>query len=249
MLKITQTQRRYRLFDKKTVKRLVAVIKSLSTYTVEGPVKSKMMDIYYDSEKKILLENNLILRKRILGTKSEIKLKRSVVSPDFIYADTLRKHEREQMVPTKDPLSKHYFFLNNALNSMYTTALKFDPDKLFEQMKVALSVDIPRNIYKIFGPGGFKAEMNGEELKVTNYFTKRKNTTEFLQIKLISNETTLPYYEDFLARIEKYCKEIIPTTDSRYQIAVNITQPLPTKEELAKMKREKSQTEQIDGDF
>lgn len=248
MLKITQTQRRYRVFDKKTVKRLVGVIKTLSTYTVEGPFRSKIIDVYYDSDKGILAENNLILRKRIFGAKSEIKLKRSVVSPDFIYADTLRKHEREQKVATKDPLSKHYFFLNNALNSMYTNALKFDPDKLFEQMKVVLTIDIPRHTYKVFGPGGFKAEINGEVFKVKNFATKRKNTTEFLQIKLVSGETTLPYYEDFITRIEKYCKEILYTTDSRYEVAMNVTKPLPTKEELAKMKIEK-QKEQIEGDF
>ena len=64
MLKITQTQKRYRLFDKNSVRRLVGVIKNLSTYTVEGPVKSKIVDIYYDNDKKLLSENNMILRKR-----------------------------------------------------------------------------------------------------------------------------------------------------------------------------------------
>jgi len=205
--------------------------------------------VFYDNDTKILEENFLILRKRIIGTKATLKLKRSEVARDNMYMDKLRENEREKEILAKDPLSKHFFFLNNALNSMYATALKFDPDKLFEKMKVILTIDIKRESYKVFGPGGFKAEISCENFKVKNFQTQRKNTTEFIQIKLLSGENTLTYYQDFIARAEKHCKEIFPTTDSRYTMARRVTKPLPTKEELEKLKQEKKKKEASDDDF
>lgn len=245
MLDILKSQRRYYVFDKNTFKHLLKVCDSLTTYTLEKPVKKKTTDIFYDSSKNILEENGLLLRKRVSGNKSTLKLKRRIESKQFFYSDALRKHEREKEIPTHDPLSKHFFFLNNALNSMYSNSLQFDPDKLFEQMRVILTIDINEKCYKVFGGGGLKAEIHNQKLKFNNFRTKRKNSSELVQIRLLSGENTLPYFEDFYKRIEKHCKEIFFTTDSRYEIAERLTKPLPTKEELKQMQIQKLKEEDM----
>jgi len=236
MLTVLQSQRRYFVFDKGTIKRLVRIIQDLSSYKLEGPQTSKVLDVFYDSDIKILEQNNLILRKRITGAKATLKLKRTGDMPETAYVDKLRQHEREKEILAKDPLSKHYFFLNNALSSMYFSPLKFDPDKLFDKMQVTLTIDTKEKTYTVFGPGGFKAEINYDCLKANNYQTKQKNSMEFVQIKMLSAEVTLPRFEDFITRVEKHCKEIIATKDSRYDMARNITKPPPSKEEIEKHK-------------
>ena len=90
--------------------------KGFTAYTLEAPRKSKSTDIFYDNNKRLLEENGLLLRKRILGAKSIIKLKRRFSTPQHFYSDALRKHEREKEVLTREPLSKHFFFLNNDNN-------------------------------------------------------------------------------------------------------------------------------------
>jgi|GEM_PF-3248875 len=240
MLDVLDMQRRYYVFDKNTIKSFIKMCDSFTAYTLEKPKKSKSTDIFYDSAKRILEENGLLLRKRILGAKSQIKLKRRFSEPQHFYSDALRKHEREKEVATKEPLSKHFFFLNNALNSMYSTPLNFDPDKLFEQMKVILTIDIKETSWKVFGAGGFKAVINHDIMTMHNYQTKRKNSCELIQIKMLSADSTLPYFQDFITKIEKHCKEIFFTQDSRYEIAQRITKPLPTKEELKKLQRERA---------
>ncbi len=247
MLDVLDLQKRYYVFDKNTFKGFIKMCNSFTSYTLEGPRKSKSTDVFYDSDKRILEENGLLLRKRILGSKSIIKLKRRFSSPQHFYSDALRKHEREKEVLTKEPLSKHFFFLNNALNSMYSTPLNFDPDKLFEQMRVILTIDIKTTSYTVFGAGGFKAVISQDKMKMHNMQTKRKNDCELIQVKMTSPENTLPYFEDFIKKIEKHCKEIFFTTDSRYEIAQRITKPLPTKAELQKMKMEKALQEQEKG--
>ena len=240
MLDVLDLQKRYYVFNSNTIKSFIKMCDGFTAYTLEKPTKSNSTDIFYDSSKKILEENGLLLRKRILGSKSIIKLKRRFNEPQHFYSDALRKHEREKEVSTKAPLSKHFFFLNYALNSIYNTPLNFDPDKLFEQMKVILTIDIKETSWKVFGAGGFKAVINHDILKMHNFQTKRKNTCELIQVKMLSADSTLPYFEDFITKIQKHCKEIFFTQDSRYEIAQRMTKPLMTKEELKALKRERA---------
>ncbi len=240
MLDVLEMQKRYYVFDKNTIKQFIKMCDGFTAYTLEKPTKSTSTDVFYDSDKRILEENGLLLRKRIMGAKSIIKLKRRFNESQHFYSDALRKHEREKEVPTKDGLAKHFFFLNNALNSMYSTPLNFDPDKLFAQMKVILTIDIKETSWKLFGAGGFKAVINHDILKVHNFQTKRKNDTELIQIKLLSADSTLPYFQDFITKIEKHCKEIWFTQDSRYEIAQRITKPALTKEEIKKLQQERA---------
>ena len=238
MLNIFKLERRYTVFDKKTFSRFLKTIKTMTTYTLDDPVRKKLVDYYYDNDAKLLEENVLLLRKRVFGQTAELKIKRRYFDPQYFYTDNLRSHEREKEIPAKDPLSKHFFFLNNALNSMFSNALKFDPDKLFEQTKVNLIIKIDQETRKLFGYGGLKIEISHEKLNIVNKLTKRKAYTEIIQLKLLSGEDTLPLFEDFITRIERHCKEIFYTKDSKHEIAIKNTKPLPTREERKKHKEE-----------
>lgn len=238
MLNIFKLERRYTVFDEKTFARFLKTVKTMTTYTLDDPIKKKIVDYYYDNPARLLEENELLLRKRIIGSKGELKIKRRYFNPQYFYTDNLRSHEREKEISASDALSKHFFFLNNALNSMFSNALKFDPDKLFEQTKVTVVIKSEQESRKLFGYGGLKIEIRHEKLKIQNMLTKRKNYTEIIQLKLLSAEDTLPLFEDFITRVEKHCKEIFYTKDSKYEIAIKCTKPLPTKEERKKHKEE-----------
>ena len=84
----------------------------------------------------------------------------------------------------------------------------------------------------------FFTTIRHEKLKIQNMLTKRKNYTEIVQLKLLSAEDTLPLFEDFITRVERHCKEIFYTKDSKYEIAIKNTKPLPTREERKKHKEE-----------
>ena len=48
---------------------------------------------------------------------------------------------------------------------------------------------------------------------------------------MVSAENTHQLFEDFIKRIEKHCKEIVYTKDSRLDMALRLTRPLPTRAE------------------
>ncbi len=238
MLNIFKQERRYTVFDKNTYVRLLKIIGTMTTYTLDAPTRRKIVDYYYDNENRLLDQNELLLRRRVFSSDAQLKIKRKYFNPDYFYTDNLRSHEREKDIGINDPLSKHYFFLNNALNSMFSNNLQFDPDKLFEQVRVNLTIKIDQENRKLFGYGGLKIEIRQEKLNIFNKLTNRKAKTELLQFKLLSSEDTLPLFEDFITRVERHCKEIFYTKDSKHEIAIKNTRPLPTKEEIKKHKEE-----------
>ncbi len=238
MLNIFKLERRYTVFDEKTYQRLLKTINTMTTYTLDETTRKTIVDYYFDSPNNLLEENGLLLRKRVVGPKAELKIKRRYFNPQYFYTDNLRSHEREKEIAAKDPLSKHFFFLNNALNSMFSSNLQFDPDKLFEHTSVNLIIKIKQETSKLFGYGGLKVEIKDEKLEITNKRTKRKSKSEIIQFRLLSPEDTLPLFEDFITRVEKHCKEIFYTKDSKHEIAIKCTKPLPTKEERKKMREE-----------
>lgn len=244
MLDVFQTEKRYYVFDNKTFVRFLDKCKKLGRYTIEKPKKSTILDFYFDSKNRLLDQNSLVLRKRVLGSKSIIKLKRKFSVPQLFYSDSIRKNEREKEIPTSDPLSKHLFFFNNALNSMYSTTLKFDPDSIFKGLEVILTIKIKQTSYTVLGFGGFKAEIRHQRLFVKNFITKRKNTSELIEIRMTSADSTLPKFEDFIRRIEKHCKEIFYTKDNKYDLATRLTKPLPSKAELRLKKQKQKEQEQ-----
>ena len=252
MLNIFKLDRRYAVFDEKTYSRLIKLLHTMTTYTMDAPEKSKIVDYYYDTSSGILEQNELLLRKRVTGRSAELKIKRRYFSEEHMYSDSLREHEREKEISPRDSLSKHYFFLNNALNSMFSNNLQFDPDKLFEQMRVIMVLDIKQESRKLYGYGGLKVEVRHEAIKIENRKTGRKNKTELIQFRLLSNEETLPIFDDFISRVEKHCKEIFYTKDSKFEIAYRMTKPLPSKEEqkkrneeLLKLKRQQEANENV----
>ena len=254
MLNIFKLERRYSVFDEKTYQRLIKLLETMTTYTMDLPIHSRLTDYYYDNEANLLEKNELLLRRRVWRNKAELKIKRRYFAPEYFYSDNLRSHEREREIGINDPLSKHYFFLNNALNSMFSNNLQFDPDKLFEQMRVIMVIKIEQETRKLFGYGGLKVEVRREKLKIENRQTRRKNKTELIQFKLLSSDDTLPIFDDFIKRVERHCKEIFYTKDSKFEIAYRMTRPLPSKEEMKKrieeleqMSRQEESNENIKG--
>lgn len=244
-MNIFKKERRYYVFEDKTFSKVIKLLKTMTTYTMDEPKKRKIVDYYYDNKEFMLEKNELLLRRRVFGKKAELKIKRRFFRPEFYYSDNLRSHERETEINANDALSRHFFFLNNALNSMFTSTLQFDTDKMFEKMQVTIILKINQETRILYGYGGLKVEIAQNLIEVQNLLTKRKNKTEVIQFKLVSPKHTLPLFEDLITRVERHCKELFYTQDSQYEAGFKITRPLLSKEEKTNLKKEIERKKQL----
>ena len=244
MLNRRKFEKKYTTYDEKSYEKLLDIIRSMKAYSLDAPNHYKISDIYYDSPSHVLVDNHLLVRRRITGKKALLAIMRTHYEDENFYMDHLRSGERKMEIDATDPLSKHYFFLNRALNSMFTNALQFDTDKLFEQMKVIMTMDIDAETRTILGFGGLKLEIRREKLSFENKLTLRKNKMDIIRFKMLSEDSTFDYFEDFMSKIEKRFKEIFPLTECKYDIAARMTKPLPTKQEMKERIKEIEKLEQ-----
>ena len=65
--------------------------------------------------------------------------------------------------------------------------------------------------------------MTFEEIKIVNNFTKRKTDLNMVSIEQKSSSVLTKEFQEFATKLEKYCKELTPTDESKYQLASKMT--------------------------
>ena len=238
MLTVYQKIRRFTTLNNKTFEKLFKLLRTMTTYSIDEPQRERLTEYFYDDDTHALEKNGLLLRKRVGGKTAKLAMMRKVPDEKFLYLDSLREKDRQCDIKPSDPLSNYYTFLNTALNSMFASDVQFDTDKLFEKMKVNIVLRYEREDRTMFGYGGLKFVMRYDKIAMDNLITKRKNKTEIVEFLLLSKEETLPLFDDFITRVTKHCKEIFYTKDTVHEIVSRMTKPMPTKQELEKLKRE-----------
>ena len=114
-------------------------------------------------------------------------------------------------------------FLINGITSFFTTKFSIDFENILKVVVPKVEIRTKVDAFKVLSGTGFKGVMTFEEGKFKNNFTKRKAELDMLKIERASSEATAKDFLTFIDRLEKYCKEIMPISDSKYQIALRKT--------------------------
>ena len=67
------------------------------------------------------------------------------------------------------------------------------------------------------------------KIYIKNNDTKRKAELLMLGVEQISSKMNLNEFNDFTFKIEKYCKEVLPIEESKYEIGMRMTKLSTTK--------------------
>ena len=115
------------------------------------------------------------------------------------------------------------FFLTDGIKQMFTTQFYIDLDNVLKTVVPKIEMDSKKTIFKVFSGRGFKGEMIFEDVSIKNFETKRTAFTMMLTIRQLSGRFDNSDFEDFTSKIEKYCREVMPTNDTKYEIAKRMT--------------------------
>lgn len=238
MLDTYSIKRRFTLFDEKSYSRLIKVLLSMTTYSLDEGVKRSVTDRYLDNRDGLLMKNSIVLKRRESEKENYLKISRLHYDKQYFYMDRIREKDRILEIKPRDKLSEHYFFLSNALGSMFSNALQFDTDKLFGNMRVFLITRSEEETRIMHGYGGLKMSLRYEKLNINNKVTRRKNKTQIVQFDLLSKDDTLPLFDEFIEKLNKKFKELFLIKENKCELSLRMTAPLPSKEEARKKQAE-----------
>lgn len=213
--------RTYTVFAKSSYRNVLRLEADMPMYNFVGEGRYMVEEIYYDSPNNLLASAGILLSKVVEDGKAFFKVERE----DYLYEKKLSKQKKIFVHPIglKDGVQDHTIFLINGITSFFTTKFSIDLENILKVVVPKVEIRTKVDSFKILSGTGFKGVMTFEEVKIKNNFTKRKADVDMLKIELASSESTKKDFLTFIEKLEKYCKEIMPISDSKYQIALRMT--------------------------
>lgn len=213
----------YTLFSKNSLNKVLSVSQIVPKYSFHGEGRDVSVEIYLDSPNNLLTSAGILLSKVIEEGKTYFRVERESYLSEKKLLITKEKRVFIHPIGAKDSVSDHALFLIDGITSMFSTKFHIDLDNVLKTVLPKLEVENKRNHFKVLSGNGFKAEMVQEDISIKNYDTKRKAELLMLKIEQVSSKISLSEFDDFTFNLEKYCKEIIPFNESKYDIAKRMT--------------------------
>lgn len=210
----------YKVFDKSSFKRILNLDSLIEGFSFFYDGKEKEEIIFYDTPNNLLESAGIILsivrnsKKALLKIELEKELVESSKSQRKVYTHDLNG---------SDDIEKNKYYIIDGITSFFSTNFSIDFDYIIKNLKPKIKVNIENNIIKILNGYAFKGQMNFYNVKINNTFKNKKAKTFLLKVEQTSTETNLKTFNDFIRELEKFCKEITPTTDSLFEISKVIT--------------------------
>lgn len=213
--------RTYTVFAKSSYKNILRLETEMPMYNFIGEGRYMVEEVYYDSPNNLLASAGILLSKVVEGNKAYFKVERE----DYLFEKNLSKEKKIFVHPIglRDGVQDHMLFLINGITSFFTTKFSIDFENILKVVVPKVEIRTKVDAFKVLSGTGFKGVMTFEEVKFKNNFTKRKAELDMLKIERASSEATAKDFLTFIDRLEKYCKEIMPISDSKYQIALRMT--------------------------
>ena len=139
--------------------------------------------------------------------------------------NTLKRAEKAFIhdIGLRDNVKDHMFFLTDGIKQMFTTQFYIDLDNILKNVVSKYELVSKKTHLKVFSGRGFKGEMIFEEVNVKNFETKRSNFFIMLTVKQISAKYDNKDFDDLTEKLERYCREVMPTHDTKYDITKRMT--------------------------
>ena len=234
-------KRRFEMFNSNSKYKVLELNSFFGKYIMHFEEKINKVFTYYDTPNHDLEKSNIVLYKTQIGNFTELNMATEKINSSFRYTvRTNYKHYAKQIKP-HDSILKHKDFLIDNFTNMFMSSINFDPEFLMKKLQVAYVIKTTSTEYRSMNVSGLKITYSFDTDVYTNYFTNQIVKSDILTIYQHSAQNTDEDFEDLISKLERYCKELTPTKDTKIMIARRLTtpkmesKPINTKE-LQKMK-------------
>ena len=201
-------------------------IKLFSSYEISKAEKSTRNITYFDTPNSYLSMAKILLSIDTIDGKGEITLEKNIEDdPNKKYIKMLQTYKLSAPYTSGQPLGEFIPFLRDSLRSFFSQPLDFDADNLFKKCIPLYSIDIQNESYKIVNFSGFKCWVTIENTTFTNLSNNRKNYVTYVKVSK-SEDSKENDMQDFIAKLEKYCKSIYKIDKSKYSECIRLTRDI-----------------------
>ena len=199
---------------------------------------------FYDTVDNLLTSTGILLYRTQENGKFYFKVEKLNFLPNVrkLHKAPIFEHE----VTAKDTPSSVAFYIINGISQLFSTQFFIDLEHVVKVAVPKLEIEIQGTEYKGFSGNGFKCAVEFQNLRYRNFVTRKKHKNFEAVITHTSSKHFEKDFEEFLERVEKYCKELLPKTLTRYDYGNNVTKILEKKPREKKRNKEKEKERKVE---
>ncbi len=232
-------KRRFEMFNESSKYKVLELNSFFGKYIMHFEEKINKVFTYYDTPNHDLEKSNIILYKTQIGNFTELNMATEKINSSFIYnLRTNYKHFTKQIKP-HDSILKHKEFLIDNFTNMFMSSISFDPEFLMKKLQVAYVIKTTSMEYRSMNISGLKITYSFDSDIYINHFNNQTVRSNVLTIYQHSGPNTDEDFENLISKLERYCKELTPTKDTKIMIARKLTTPKMETKSISKKDLEK----------
>lgn len=203
--------------------------------------KIRETEIIYDTSNNLLSNAGIVLSKQSTKNRNFFKVRKI----SYLPTEFKKPSKKIELADCRSNESPKDFALqvSTAINNSFSNVFTIDLAEVVKKTYPKIQIIIKGNVYEISGGTGFKGVMVfGRTIYkdlIAKKKVKRREVTLIMPTKGYEKDKA-----DVLEGVEKYCKELIPYKESRFEIASRILFPKVNKHKLGL----KNLKEEKDGD-
>lgn len=212
--------------DKNQADAVLSKVKLFSSYEISKAEFTTRNITYFDTPNNYLGMVNILLSIDTINGKGEITLEKNLENdPNRKYIKMLQTYKQSAPFDRGQSIYDCVPFLRDALRTFYSQPLDFDADNLFKKCRPTYIIDIKNESYKIVSFAGFKCWVTIENTTFTNASNGRHNYVTYVKVTK-SDDSKDNDMQDFISKLEKYCKCIAKVDKSKYSECVRLTRDI-----------------------
>ena len=236
-LDIIRSKKRFEMFSEKSKDKVLEINSFFGKYIMHFEEKVKKTFVYYDTPNFDLLKSNIVLYKTSVGNFCELNMANDNLPTAPTYKS--RRFQRFSInIKPRESILKHKEFLIDSFTKMFLSSINFDPEFLMRKLQVVYTINTISTEYRSMNLDGLKITYSFDKDVYTNHVNQISVNENILTIYQHSNENTDKDFEDLIGKLERYCKELTPTNETKVMIARRLT-AIDTSKKDKKFKLEK----------
>ena len=196
---------------------------NLGFYSFRPLSKFMATEVIYDTPNDLLSNAGIVLSKQYEKDRIFFKVRKISYLPNDVKRGS-KKFELAKCGPRESP-KDFALQVATAINNSFSNVFTIDLSEVVKNTIPKLEVEIKGNMYEITGGTGFKGTILFEKVVYKDLLGHKKVKRRGVTFSCPDTPENKEEMQFVLDGIERYCKELIPYKESRFEIAQRLLFP------------------------
>mgnify|MGYP003571389650 CR=1 FL=1 len=196
---------------------------NLGFFSFRKSGKFKAVEVVYDTPDNLLASAGIVLSKQFEANKTYFKVRKI----SRVQSELSRKSQKFEIAKCTAKQSPKDLAIQvaTAINNYFSNIFTIDLSDVVKNAIPKIEITIKGNLYDVIGGTGFKGTVLFEKVTYKDLISRKKVNRDGFTFSCPNNNSYQKEVDEILWGIERYCKELIPYNESRFEIAQRILHP------------------------